>query len=259
MRGAMLIPSERHTPADRELWTALEAADLSHYPLLMQSGKIERSLDALRTFRPPFYASFSGGKDSLVMLDLLRLAGILTQTPVVFFHAMPKANPDAVTAVARAAAHFGIEIEIRPYESPVPAGPREEAEQVASASFLRECRQADQQFGNRVLGLRADESGVRKIRFRRWGLISKTCCAPLGWWSLEDVYSYAAANRLPLCPVYGMLGGGRWERHTLRVDALMGEPGSQFGRAEWEQEYYGDVLRRLERASRYSPASRVSG
>jgi hypothetical protein len=106
----------------------------------------------------------------------------------------------------------------------------------------RRWKRAEQAIGaNRHLsGVRADESGVRKIRMRRWGLSTDRTCCPLGWWSKQDAFGYAAAKNLPVHPNYAMLGGGRWPRENLRVDGLGGVRGRGIGRAEWEREYYSD-------------------
>jgi phosphoadenosine phosphosulfate reductase len=102
-------------------------------------------------------------------------------------------------------------------------------------------------FGSRhVSGIRADESRGRRKRMERWGLASVNALAPLGWWTAADVFGYLAVHDLPVHPSYAMLGGGRWRRDHLRVDELAGDRGAGIGRAEWEREYYGDVLRRLE-------------
>lgn len=246
-RDAVLIASERHTARDLALWREHEEADAIHFAHLTRTGKIERSIDAAKQWakQGPCYASFSGGKDSLVLLGLLSEASLLASIPVVWLQANPKVNPDAILAVDAAAERFGIAIERRQYHSPWPGNiTREKTEAVSSRNFLQACAVVDADYGRRILGLRADESGVRKIRFRRWGLSSLNSCAPLGWWTIQDVYAYAAHHALPLCSVYAMFGGGRWERHTLRVDALCGANGDQFGRAEWEAEYYSDYLRR---------------
>ena len=97
-----------------------------------------------------------------------------------------------------------------------------------------------------ICGVRADESGVRKLSCRRLGKTTGVSCRPLAWWSAHDVYSYAAIRRVPLHPTYGMLGGGRWQRERLRVSFLGLTHGRGIGREQWEREYYGDCLRRIE-------------
>lgn len=69
-------------------------------------------------------------------------------------------------------------------------------------------------------------------------------CRPIIDWPTEAVFAYLAHYRLPTHPNYGMLGGGRWDRGRLRVGGSVGgSDGDNFGRAEWEREYYGDLLR----------------
>jgi phosphoadenosine phosphosulfate reductase len=101
-----------------------------------------------------------------------------------------------------------------------------------------------------MLGIRADESSGRRIRTLRWGLNSPNGSAPIAKWSTQDVFSYLAVNDLPVHPAYAMLGGGRWPRERLRVAEIGDSHGTGGGRREWEMEYYGDVLRRIEAESR---------
>ena len=89
-------------------------------------------------------------------------------------------------------------------------------------------------------------AGARKIMARTHGASTRSTCRPITWWSVQDVFSWLAAKDLPAHPVYAMQGGGRWPRERIRVASLGGRRGSGIGRSEWEREYYGDVLRRLE-------------
>lgn len=241
----MLIPSPRHTAADLELWAELEEADRANATRLGLSAKVEQSVQAIREFirAGPCYVGVSGGKDSAVTVAILGAAGVLVDIPAVHFRAVPKANPDNALVFAALAERFpAMRLTVIEYESPVPLNDREGAEAVASANFKAACASAGDR---RITGIRADESGVRKITLRHLGTNTPNSCRPLGWWTLADVYAYAASHRVPLHPVYGMLGGGRWNRKSLRVDALMGANGDQFGRGIWETEYYPDVVRRL--------------
>lgn len=238
----MLIPSERHRPEDLELWAELEEADKVHGARLLRSGKVERSVAALQEFaaRGPCHLCFSGGKDSTALLGVAAMANL--PLPIVWFRAIPKHNPD-IPAVIEA---MGAAVEIIDYESPVPVRMTSlEAEDIAGRNFLTACRNYERRQGRRVLGVRADESHARRMKMNRWGLTTENSCTPLGWWNAADVFGFLAVQSLPVAPVYAMLGGGRWPRDRLRIDALMGERGDGSGRAEWEREYYGDVLRRL--------------
>ncbi|HZT79610.1 MAG TPA: hypothetical protein VFA26_05295 [Gemmataceae bacterium] len=246
----MLLPSERHRPEDLALWAELEEADHIHGRRLLRSGKVERSVAALRAFASagPCHLCLSGGKDSTALAGLAALAGL--SLPAVWFRAVPEQSPD-VPAVLDA---LGLPYEVVDYDAPVPLSmTRLEAETVATRNFLAACRRCQKALGRRVLGVRADESRARLIKMRRWGLMTASSCTPLGWWTRADVFGFLAVRGLPVHPAYAMLGGGRWRREDLRIDALMGERGDGRGRAEWERTYYGDVLDRLLAAEAAKP------
>lgn len=245
----MLIPSRRHTKADLELWAELEAADLVHAQRPAMLRHIERSLGAIREFAEagPCYASVSWGKDSTVLADLIRTAS--PDVSLVHIAAMPVGNPESANVKEaylsrhRHAYHEAI-VDYRAIPTGLAFG---EIERHKDRLFFAAFRAAEQRFGNRhISGIRADESAGRKKRMRRWGLASNNALAPLGWWTQQDVFAYLALHGLPVHPSYAMLGGGRWDRRHIRVDELAGERGTGMGRRDWEQEYYGDVLRRLD-------------
>lgn len=238
----MLIQSPRHTAADLDLWSELETADRVHGagPLI-----VERELAAARVLSAfaadgPCYAGISGGKDSAVVAHIIHNAGL--RIPLVRIKILPIVNPDCDEAVSRLL-------------STLPGMEYHEIEVWcwldrhgwhATGTLERGFVEAEKRFGKRhISGVRAEESGVRKIAMRRWGHCSEHACRPIGWWEVQDVYGYLAKYDLPIHPAYAMLGGGRWPRHRLRVDHLGLTAANQFGRSEWEQEYYGDVLNRL--------------
>ena len=96
-----------------------------------------------------------------------------------------------------------------------------------------------------LLGIRAKESGARKLSAFVHGEATEVKCRPILFWDEMDVFGYLASRNLPVHPVYAMLGGGRWQRGRLRVSSLGGRRGDGMGRAEWEKEYYGDVLNQI--------------
>lgn len=230
----MLIPSERHRPEDLELWRELEEADLIHGERFLRSGKLKQSLQAIRDFvaASPCYAGVSWGKDSTVLFDLLQRAGVCI--PIIWLTYGKATNPecrlvrDAVLAISPNVDYREIDVgeseEMRDDFSPA----------VASTGASRY-----------LSGIRADESGIRKISMRRLGLETANVCRPLGWWRLPDVFGYLAVRGLPVHPNYAMLGGGRWPREHLRTASIGGERGRENGRTDWEREYYGDILNRI--------------
>ena len=64
----------------------------------------------------------------------------------------------------------------------------------------------------------------------------------MAWWKGADVFAYLAAHELPIHPAYGMSLGGAIERERLRVSALGGSRGAEFGRATIEWTYYRNWL-----------------
>jgi phosphoadenosine phosphosulfate reductase len=239
----MLIPSERHTAADLSLWSELEATDLAHYDAGRVEGKAEQAIRVLADFAAggPCYASVSWGKDSVVLAHLVWRSGLGVPLGNVAQHGV--GSEPHIPAVRDAfLASFRL-----PYtEASVPLGPIPDDGGHSPAldlgiGLLRKCFGTPRYIG----GVRAEESGVRKIGMRARGLATQNTCQPLGWWCWADVFAYLARYRLPVHPSYAMLGGGRWDRRHIRVSTIGGPKGNQFGRAEWEREYYGDVLRRL--------------
>lgn len=240
----MLIPSERHRPADMELWAELEEADLLHAKTRRMEQLESKSLDYIIEFaRKPSYASVSWGKDSVVLAHLVwrTISTFGRMTPLVWVRVEPIKNPDC--ALVRDAFLEQWSSEYREIESHCMRGV---GEWHAMGTLERGFKQAEAEFGNRHLsGVRGDESGVRTIRMRKWGPTTGKTCAPLIYWTDKDIYAYLAAHRLPVHPAYAMLGAGRYDRQHLRVSSLGGKRGGGMGRAEWEREYYGDVLNRL--------------
>jgi phosphoadenosine phosphosulfate reductase len=98
----------------------------------------------------------------------------------------------------------------------------------------------------RITGIRNDESKKRLIQYFVSGHASKNSCRPLALWKSSEIFAYIEQNKLPLCPVYGYLGGGRWDRSRIRTHSIAGTTANGIGRTEWEKEYYSDLLRRIE-------------
>lgn len=237
----MLLRSERHTPADLELWRELERADRAAN--VQRLAKMESdAVDCIRHFaRDSCYLSVSGGKDSSVLWSLCHLANC----GIKAFHldTRPLADPHVVEVFAALQHAFPMTLTVVENWCE-----RDAAGWHATGTFERGVRSINRDAGTTryICGVRADESGVRTLSCRIWGKETINSCRPLAWWSATDIYSYAAIRGVPLHPNYAMLGGGRWPREKLRVAFLGLTHGEGHGRAAWEAEYYGDVLRRLD-------------
>lgn len=238
----MLIQSHRHTAADLRAWREMEAADMIVAGLPGLAARVASSIAAIRRFAAagPCYAAVSWGKDSVVLADLARLAA--PDVPLAWIRVEPIANPDCeAVRDAFLATRGGRYEEITVHCRRGRDGWR------ATGTLETGFAEAAARFGRRyILGIRADESSGRRSGIRSLGVDTATSCRPLAWWTAGDVFARLASAGLPVHPAYAMLGGGRWERRHLRVASLGGRRGDGMGRMEWESEYYGDVLRRLE-------------
>lgn len=242
----MLLPSDRHSPEDLDLWREYEAADLLHARDI--GGKVERSLKAIRDFADagPCYCSVSWGKDSVVVAHLC-LA--ITDMPLRNIRVEDGRNPhcDAV----RDAFLSSHPVDYKEVECSYAAARNgvvgEEYDRATDRIWYAAIAAMERSAGTdrHVSGVRAQESSVRRLRCARWGFATERACAPLAWWTDRDVFAYLAFHGLPVHPNYAMLGGGRWARERLRTAEIGDSHGRAGGRAEWEREYYGDVLRRL--------------
>jgi 3'-phosphoadenosine 5'-phosphosulfate sulfotransferase (PAPS reductase)/FAD synthetase len=116
----------------------------------------------------------------------------------------------------------------------------------ASGTLERGFAEAARRFGERYIsGVRGEESGARKLRMMTHGTATERTCAPIGWWSAEDVFAYLHANGLPVHPAYAYSLDGLLDRARLRVAALGGERGTGWGRRQWEERYYSDALHKI--------------
>lgn len=242
----MLIPSHRHRLDDLAIWRGLEEADLAATP---DEARIDRARVEVERFLAagPAAISVSWGKDSVVVASIaLEVDG---RVPIVHLSGRPNANPDSeAVRDAFLAAHPHARYEERVFEyRPKECSPHRVGDDTGEARWRREMAVLIAEHGDRYIsGIRADESARRRIRCRIHGASTARTCAPISWWNSDHVFAHLAARRLPVHPAYAMLGGGRWPREHVRTDEIGGTGGVQYGRAEWEMEYYGDVLRRVQ-------------
>lgn len=246
----MLIPSDRHRPADLALWAELEAADRVVGERFLRSARLEESRRAIREFAAAGACAgmTSWGKESVALAHLLR-----SEAPgVPLVHLRPtNHNPDCDAARDAYFAAFPGQSyeEVAVDYGTLHAGgmPDHALDRETDARWYAAIRRCETRHGGRhVTGIRSGESFGRMIRTLRWGLSTPNACAPLARWTMAEVYGYLAAHRLPVHPAYAMLGGGRWPRERLRVAEIGDTRGRGSGRRDWEAEYYGDVLRQLE-------------
>ena len=237
----MLIESHRHRKEDLAHWRILSASDSLRGRLSALDRKVARSHEALRKFSEsgPFYLSVSWGKESVVAAHLV--AAMKLSIPVRWFPAGDVENPDCALVRDEFLRRFDIDY----HEHPAT-----ELEWSRDGFYLvhdgaqSHFAKVSKAFGVRYAsGIRAEESRARRLRLAHWGENTINTCAPIGWWSLDDVYAYLARYDLPIHPVYACTWGGRYPRERLRVSTIGGVNGGDQGRREWEAYYYPETVR----------------
>lgn len=233
----MLIQVPEHSPTDLDHWCAAERADeiLSRSRRFRNRVPVAESSVAAFAADGPCYCGVSWGKDSVVVADIVVRLG-LKRVPLVWVRVEPVANPHCNLvrdAFLRSHDHPYEEIVVE-WDPNVPTG---------TLTSGRGFAEAARRYGQRYIsGIRADESAGRAMRCRAHGTTSPNTCAPLAWWSSQDVFAYLHARSLPVHPAYAMTMGGSLDRLRLRVAALGGRRGTGMGRQEWEERYYRDRL-----------------
>ena len=175
----------------------------------------------------------SWGKDSIVMLHLLIQSKV--NIPVIWIKFSDRYNPDCELVRNSFLRAFDLNYH----------------EEVFN---YKEVRKGDKHWKAvekkytpyRITGVRNDESKGRLIQYLVSGHSSIHGCRPLALWKSSEIFAYIEQNSLPLCPVYGYLGGGRWDRMRIRTHSIAGTTANGIGRTEWEKEYYPDLLRKIE-------------
>lgn len=229
----------------------LRARDLAQWELDAQQDPIvaetnlhrnrvataRRELEAFARLPGGGYCGVSWGKDSVcvahMVCELASAGGPVV--PLVWVVVQPIDNPYCPMVrdefLRRYPGH--------PYEEIIAPRGRRRASEEGFAEAAR--RHGDRH----VSGVRARESSARMKRCKRWGHSTERTCAPLSWWTGDDVFAYLYNHDLPVHPAYAMSLGGSIPRDRLRVSSLGGERGSGLGRTEWEETYYPDKMREI--------------
>lgn len=230
----MLIKTYRHTIADLERWEEYEEYDSLHN---VPMAKVDQTLDVMRQFSEENEKSClmcSWGKDSVVLLHLFLQLKI--NRPVVYQITKHRSNPECLLVRDEFLKMYEFDYKEHVFSY-------EQVEKDGNKHW----RELANLYGKRISGLRNDESSTRKMQFFINGFASENSCRPLSKWTTKDIFSYAYHNEIPLCPAYGFLGGGRYDRSKIRTHSMSSPTdlaGSGMGRLEWEKEYYPDMVAR---------------
>jgi len=228
----VLIITDRHTEKDLKLWKEYKEIDkISTY----SEKKIELAKKSINEFSckhidTVIYTSW--GKDSIILLHLVALMEL--KYPVVYVRFNDRDNPDCELVRDAFLKKYNIDYHEEYFDY-----------KRVRAKDLHWKETANKYGHHRITGIRNDESGRRLLNWKKYGFFSENTCRPLSLLTNKEVFAYIYHNDLPLCPVYGYLGGGRWPRENIRTHSLAGSSADGFGRTEWEFEYYPDILNRI--------------
>lgn len=225
-----------------------------HARLRQYRWRVQQARDAItdwlsRCSNP--YVSFSGGKDSSVVLHLVR--SLAPYTPCVYWDAdccFPEVSAliDATTNCTRyptdepfldTLARYGLfsdgDIDRATMQSTV-YGPVER--------WTR-----DGAFDGAAYGLRQDESRGRRMMGRQRGAVFFSeryqvwQCQPVTTWSYDDIWAYIVTNDVPYAGTYDRM----WDmpEREQRVSYWAGETNRTHGRWVWLKRNYPDLWNRL--------------
>lgn len=183
------------------------ATDAQIVASLTLDEKIERAIALLRAHEPPegYYLAFSGGKDSCVIKELAKMAGVkfeawynnTTIDPPELVRFIKRAHPDARWNQPRR--------ELGNMLHAIAQGPHGVA---PPTRFSRWCCKEYKETGGkgrvRVFGVRAAES---RGRLERWSEVSEDlygqpAICPIVYWADNQVWEFIRSTGIPYCELY---------------------------------------------------------
>lgn len=203
--------------------------------------------------------SSSWGKDSCA------LAGLVSETLGPGFHVSHLRSPYELPGCERVVEWFGARCVIHAVETS-----RTLAEYVAwlqqhGLGFEREQRRkvgrarkadelatwaSDNGYTMQMLGMRADESQVRRRVFRSKGVTYQRSAGgwisnPIAWWSVTDVWAYLVSRNVPWHPLYDCETHGVTRKQIRNAGWLTVQGDATDWRIPWLRRHYPDQYRML--------------
>jgi phosphoadenosine phosphosulfate reductase len=169
---------------------------------LLMDHKIEQALMRIREFCPPegYYVAFSGGKDSIVVLDLVRKAGVLHDAHMNMTSVDP---PEVVRYVKK---YYP---DVERHKPEMSMWKLIEKKMMPPTRIARYCCEVLKEGGGKgrfvITGIRWDESNKRRTR-----KMVESCTRdktirylhPIIDWSDNEVWEYIQSESIPYCSLY---------------------------------------------------------
>lgn len=203
-------------------------------PLFDGNDKVAIAIARIRQFTPPegLYVAFSGGKDSVVLLDLVRRAGVkhdvhynlTTVDPPELVHFIRKEYPDVqVHRPSMTMWQLIVKKQMPPTRIVR-----------YCCEYLKEGRGTGNREANRIVatGIRWAESvrrGKRRMVEQCRSHSGKSFLHPIIDWTTDDVWRYIVARSLPTCSLYAE----GYKRIGCVMCSMAGAEGMKRDMARW--------------------------
>lgn len=191
------------------------------------------------------YLSWSTGKDSTVVLSLLRLIDKEHNVPVVHFDlGVELPNTDEYKKNFEDITTFKPEKNIIQVMEECGF----EAAEAKKINFINQFTEKND-FDGHIMGLRYNESSARKNLFKLGPIYNRSdgllVCNPIYNWSFEDVFAYLISSDIPIHPHYSIKSNQPLEHRRVGGYLSGRNRGKELGRFYWLKEQYPQVFNSL--------------
>jgi len=231
---------------------ALMHARLPRFQRKVDEAK-EVIAEALERMRSP-YISFSGGKDSTVVLHLVRT--LAPNCPAVWSDDewnLPEtvALVDATPNLHRIAARVQHAEWFTSWDTDQPDIPEGTVWVDAPANDGLQTYARQQSYDGAFIGLRADENSRRRVHLRKFGQLYFAAkhdawqCNPIAWWSALDVWAYIHSHQVPYNRAYDKLAEMGLPLDRQRIGPLLQERVAGYGQMAILKRGWPDLYNRF--------------